>query len=124
MHIALWVTQALLALVFGMAGFIKTFQPAKARATFDWAKEAPASVILFAGITQSGSRLCHPRNKWRIWHARRSRCELCADDADVYWRDFAHDGIRTQTQKTAPSIDESILGAVNLVREERIELST
>ena len=52
MNIALWVTQALLALVFGMAGFIKTFQPAKTRATFDWAKEAPASVILFIGVTE------------------------------------------------------------------------
>ena len=52
MNIALWVTQALLALVFGMAGFTKTFQPAKTRATFDWAKEAPASVILFIGVTE------------------------------------------------------------------------
>lgn len=35
-----------------MAGFTKTFQPDKARAAFDWAKEAPASFILFIGITE------------------------------------------------------------------------
>lgn len=52
MNIALWVAQTVLAFIFGMVGFTKTFQPAKTRATFDWAKEAPASVILFIGVTE------------------------------------------------------------------------
>lgn len=52
MNIALWVAQAILAFIFGMAGFTKTFQPDKARAAFDWAKEAPVSFILFIGITE------------------------------------------------------------------------
>lgn len=52
MHIALWIAQAILAFIFGMAGFVKTFQPAKARTAFDWAKAAPASFILFIGVTE------------------------------------------------------------------------
>ena len=35
-----------------MARFTKTFQTAKAHAAFDWAKEAPASFILFIGVTE------------------------------------------------------------------------
>jgi putative oxidoreductase len=35
-----------------MAGFVKTFQPDKARGAFDWAQKAPASFILFIGVTE------------------------------------------------------------------------
>lgn len=52
MNIALWVAQAILAFIFGMAGFTKTFQPEKARAAFDWAQKAPAWFILFIGVTE------------------------------------------------------------------------
>jgi uncharacterized membrane protein YphA (DoxX/SURF4 family) len=52
MNIALWVAQAVLAFIFGMAGFTKTFQPDKARAAFAWAKASSASFILFIGITE------------------------------------------------------------------------
>ena len=52
MSIALWVSQAVLAFIFGMAGFVKTFQPDKTRTAFDWAKEAPTWFILFIGVTE------------------------------------------------------------------------
>ena len=52
MHIALWLVQAIVAFIFGMAGFTKTFQPAKAHAAFDWDKEAPVSFIRFIGIPE------------------------------------------------------------------------
>jgi putative oxidoreductase len=52
LNIALWSVQAILASLFGMAGFVKTFQPDKARGAFDWAQKAPAWFILFIGVTE------------------------------------------------------------------------
>ena len=52
MNIALWIAQGLLAAMFLMAGMTKTFQTAKAKAQFAWAKERSDSFIRFVGISE------------------------------------------------------------------------
>lgn len=52
MDIALWVAQILLALLFGMAGFMKTFQVAKVRGQMPWAKDRSDAFIRFVGISE------------------------------------------------------------------------
>lgn len=52
MNIVLWVAQILLAAMFGMAGVLKTFQTAKAREQFPWAKDRSDAFIRFVGTSE------------------------------------------------------------------------
>jgi uncharacterized membrane protein YphA (DoxX/SURF4 family) len=52
MDIALWVAQILLALLFGMAGAMKTFQVEKVRGQMPWAKDRSDAFIRFVGISE------------------------------------------------------------------------
>ena len=52
MNIALWVAQILLAAMFGMAGVMKTFQSAKAKEQFPWAKNRSDGFVRFVGISE------------------------------------------------------------------------
>jgi uncharacterized membrane protein YphA (DoxX/SURF4 family) len=52
MNIALWITQVLLALFFGMAGMMKTFQTSKAREQLPWAQKRSGAFVQFIGISE------------------------------------------------------------------------
>ena len=52
MNIVLWVVQVLLAGMFGMAGFMKTFQTAKAKEQMPWAKNRSDTFVRFVGIAE------------------------------------------------------------------------
>jgi uncharacterized membrane protein YphA (DoxX/SURF4 family) len=52
MNIALWIAQVLLAIMYGMSGIMKTFQTAKAKGTFPWAKNLSDGFIRFIGISE------------------------------------------------------------------------
>lgn len=52
MNIALWALQAILALMFLMAGSMKAFQYEKAKAGMAWVKDVPKGLVTFIGITQ------------------------------------------------------------------------
>ncbi len=52
MNIALWIAQVLLALFFGMAGMMKTFQTAKAKEQLPWAKNRSDGFVRFIGISE------------------------------------------------------------------------
>ncbi|MCM3631261.1 DoxX family protein [Paenibacillus glycanilyticus] len=52
MNIALWVAQALIALMFIPAGVMKTFQPQKVKATMPWAKDSSTGFIAFIGLSE------------------------------------------------------------------------
>jgi putative oxidoreductase len=52
MNIALWIAQILLAAMYGMSGSMKTFQTAKARQQFPWAKNRSNGFIRFVGISE------------------------------------------------------------------------
>ncbi len=54
MNIALWIVQGLLAAMYLMAGQMKTFQPAKVRATpqMTWAHDKQDGYIRFVGISE------------------------------------------------------------------------
>ena len=52
MNIALWVTQILLAAMYRMAGIMKTFQTAKVKEQFPWAKNRSDRFIRFVGISE------------------------------------------------------------------------
>jgi uncharacterized membrane protein YphA (DoxX/SURF4 family) len=52
MNIALWVAQVLLAAMFGMAGIMKTFQTAKAKEQFPWAKNRSDAFVRFVGVSE------------------------------------------------------------------------
>jgi hypothetical protein len=52
MNIALWIAQILLAAMYGMAGSIKTFQTAKAKEQFPWAKNRSDGFVRFVGIAE------------------------------------------------------------------------
>ena len=49
MNIALWVVLVLLAVVYGMAGIMKSFQPKKARETLSWAKRHSDRFVRMVG---------------------------------------------------------------------------
>jgi putative oxidoreductase len=52
LHITLWILQAILASMFMMGGFMKTFMPiAELSATMPWASDIP-QLTRFIGITQ------------------------------------------------------------------------
>jgi putative oxidoreductase len=53
MNIALWVVQVLVAIMFLLAGFPKTFQPIDTLAKrLTWAGEVPAWLVRFIGIVE------------------------------------------------------------------------
>ena len=52
MNIALWIAQVLLALLFGMAGMMKTFQTSKAKGQLPWAKNRSDRFVQFIGISE------------------------------------------------------------------------
>jgi uncharacterized membrane protein YphA (DoxX/SURF4 family) len=53
MNITLWIIQALLALVFLMAGFMKTFRPIKALAEkMPWVTKVPSILVRLLGIAE------------------------------------------------------------------------
>ena len=52
MNIALWIAQILLAGMYGMAGTMKTFQTAKAKEQFPWAKNRSDGYVRFIGISE------------------------------------------------------------------------
>ncbi|MEZ4301324.1 MAG: DoxX family protein [Polyangiaceae bacterium] len=58
LHISLWVAQILLALVFGMAGAMKTFTPlADLAKSMPLAAIAPAALVRFIGISELAGAL-------------------------------------------------------------------
>ncbi|NPV55818.1 MAG: DoxX family protein [Anaerolineae bacterium] len=52
MNILLWVVQVLLLGMYGMAGILKGFTPAKAKEQLAWAKSRPEGLIRFIGIVE------------------------------------------------------------------------
>jgi len=52
MIIALWIVQALLAVMYGMAGTMKTFQTVKAKEQLPWAKNRSDAFVRFVGISE------------------------------------------------------------------------
>ncbi len=52
MNIALWIVQGLLAIMYLMAGVMKTFQTSKAKERFPWAKERSDGYVRFVGISE------------------------------------------------------------------------
>ncbi len=53
MNITLWIIQALLALVFLMAGFMKTFRPLDALAQrMSWVSKVPSPLVRLLGISE------------------------------------------------------------------------
>jgi putative oxidoreductase len=57
-NIALWLAQGLLALLFGMAGVMKTTQPiAELAQTLPWAGDVPAGLVRFIGAAELAGAL-------------------------------------------------------------------
>jgi putative oxidoreductase len=57
-NIALWLAQGLLALLFGMAGVMKTTQPiAELAQALPWAGEVPAGLVRFIGAAELAGAL-------------------------------------------------------------------
>ena len=52
MNIALWIVQGLLAAMYLMAGTMKTFQTAKAKEQFPWAKNRSDGYVRFVGVSE------------------------------------------------------------------------
>ena len=52
MNIALWIVQVLLAAMYTMAGTMKTFQTAKAKEQFPWAKNRSDNFVRFVGTSE------------------------------------------------------------------------
>ena len=52
MNIVLWIAQGLLAAMYLMVGVLKTFQTAKAKEQFPWAKERSDGFVRFVGISE------------------------------------------------------------------------
>lgn len=52
MNIVLWIAQGLLAALYLFAGGLKTFNTAKSKDQFPWAKDASQSFIRFIGISE------------------------------------------------------------------------
>jgi len=58
MNIALWTVQILLAIVFGLLGVIKAFQPLDQVAqAMTWVPDVPAAVVRFAGYSELAGAL-------------------------------------------------------------------
>ena len=52
MNIALWIVQGLLAVMFGMAGVMKTFQTSKTKEQMSWAKKRSNGFVRCVGISE------------------------------------------------------------------------
>ena len=52
MNIALWILQGLLIALYLMAGTMKTFQTAKAKEQFPWAKNRSDGYVRFVGVSE------------------------------------------------------------------------
>lgn len=52
MNIALWIAQGLLAAMYLMAGSMKTFQTAKAKEQFPWARDRSDGFVRFVGTSE------------------------------------------------------------------------
>lgn len=53
MNVVLWIVQALLAVMYLMAGGMKTFRPLNALSTsMAWVRSAPAGFVRFVGIAE------------------------------------------------------------------------
>ncbi len=52
MNIVLWIAQILLAAMYALAGTIKTFQTAKAKEQFPWAKNRSDNFVRFVGVSE------------------------------------------------------------------------
>ena len=52
MNIVLWVVQVLLAVMYGMAGIMKTFQTAKAKEQMSWARNRSDNFVRFVGMAE------------------------------------------------------------------------
>lgn len=52
MNIALWIAQALLALMFIFAGMTKAFQYEKAKSTLPWVKDVSRGLVTFIGLAE------------------------------------------------------------------------
>jgi putative oxidoreductase len=52
MNIVLWVVQILLAVMYGMAGIMKTFETAKAKKQMPWAKNRSDTFVRFVGTAE------------------------------------------------------------------------
>ena len=52
MNTALWIAQGLLAAMYLMAGTLKTFQTARAKEQFPWAKNRSDGFVHFIGISE------------------------------------------------------------------------
>ena len=52
MNIVLWIAQVLLAVLYLMAGTMKTFQTAKAKEQLPWAKNRSDEFVRFVGISE------------------------------------------------------------------------
>jgi putative oxidoreductase len=58
MHIALWVVQILLAVVFLMTGAMKAFMPlAEVAKTMRWVPDVPAGLVRFIGLAELAGAL-------------------------------------------------------------------
>jgi len=58
LHIALWVVQVVLAVMFGMAGFMKATQPLAALAQqIPWVPDVPAALVRFIGVAEFAAAL-------------------------------------------------------------------
>ena len=52
MNTALWIAQVLLAVMYGVAGIMKTFQTARAKERLPWATNCSDSFVRFVGISE------------------------------------------------------------------------
>ena len=52
MNMALWIAQGLLVTLYLMAGMMKTFQTAKAKEQFPWAKNRSDGYVRFVGASE------------------------------------------------------------------------
>lgn len=52
MNTALWIVQILLAAMYGMSGIMKTFQTAKAKEQFPWARNRSDGFVRFVGTSE------------------------------------------------------------------------
>jgi putative oxidoreductase len=52
MNIALWIVQGLLAVMYLIAGVLKTFMTAKAQEQMPWAKRHPENFVRFVGAAE------------------------------------------------------------------------
>lgn len=52
MNIALWIVQGLLAILYGMAGVMKTFRTDKAKEQLPWALNRSDGFVRFVGISE------------------------------------------------------------------------